>query len=279
MKFLNKMEKTFGRFAIKNLMLYVIVINIIGIFATLIEPNLVNSLYFNPVAFLNGEVWRIFTVAFMPTTEVGLLMGLILYFYYWVGSSIENTIGSFKFNVYYFSGYLLTIIVSLLTSFPVENLGYLNLSIFLAFAALAPNHTVLLFFILPVKMKYLALFDVVLQLYIAVGAIFNKSLAAFPSIRYGLAMTVLVPLINAGIFALLFRSGRGLSKNNKQRRFEKEFRQQMAHNQSKTYEPKHRCTVCGRTEVDDESLEFRFCSKCEGNYEYCSDHLFNHEHK
>ena len=40
----------------------------------------------------------------------------------------------------------------------------------------------------------------------------------------------------------------------------------------------HKCAVCGRTEKDDPNLEFRYCSKCEGNLEYCMDHLYTHKH-
>ncbi|MFZ7133612.1 MAG: hypothetical protein ACOWWR_14790 [Eubacteriales bacterium] len=159
MKWLWKLEKAIDKFAIRNLMMYIAAINLgVYLFDFLISPILGFSLEyylaFHPELFLQGQVWRMITFIFIPPTS-GLLAIFVLYFYYMIGSSLEQEWGTAKFNLYYFFGMMFTLIGSFITGSWATPI-YLNLSLFLAFAQFYPDFQVLLFFILPIKIKYLA---------------------------------------------------------------------------------------------------------------------------
>ena len=142
--------------------------------------------------------------------------------------------------------------------------NYITMSIFLAFAAIYPDMEVLLYFILPIKMKWMALVYVVM--------------AAYYFVRGGIGTRVAIgaSLLN---FIIFFLSSRNMKRFGPRERARKaKFKRQSAPHMKYANGAKHRCAVCGRTELDDPCLEFRFCSKCNGNYEYCQDHLFTHEH-
>lgn len=157
MKWLNKLERKFGRYAIRDLMLYIVVLNGVVFAADLLIPksNLYGKFVLDPIKVLSGEVWRLVTFLFLPPFTSYVWILLTLYFYYMVGSNLENLWGSFRFNLYYLIGILGTIAASFITMSPVTPV-HLNLSLFLAFAFLFPNFEILIFFILPVKIKYLA---------------------------------------------------------------------------------------------------------------------------
>jgi len=144
---------------------------------------------------------------------------------------------------------------------------YINMSILLAFAATFPNVQVLLMFIIPVKMKWMGIVYgvmLVLQLLngtgLPMGDLFYRSAIA-------------VSLLNFVIFYVKSRNKIHMTPKQMKRR--QQFKQEV---KKSTKITRHKCAVCGRTEEDDPNLEFRFCSKCEGNYEYCQNHLFTHEH-
>ena len=146
----------------------------------------------------------------------------------------------------------------------VRGTYYINLSIFLAFAASYPDMELLLYFILPIKIKWMGLVYGVYILYqLATGN---------PASR----IVIISSLLN---FVVFFLSSRNLKPYTPKEQVRKaKFRQQTRPHMTYANGAKHRCAVCGRTELDDSSLEFRFCSKCNGNYEYCQDHLFTHQH-
>ena len=162
MKFLDRLSYKYGRHAIENLMLYIVIgMAIIFISDFLLLPQIGISLSallaFDKAAILSGQIWRIFTFIFIPPDSSLIFIIFALYFYWMIGSGLESAWGSFKFNVYYLVGILGTIAAGLLTGY--ANNYYLNLSLFFAFAALYPDFQVLLFFILPVKIKWLAWLD------------------------------------------------------------------------------------------------------------------------
>lgn len=155
MKFLNKLERKYGRFGIPNLMIY-ITATMLAVFVLdfVLQVDVYGFLAFNRAAVLRGEVWRLITFVFLPTNNSPIWIFISLYFYYFIGSTLENTWGSFRFTAYYLLGIIGTIIGGFLVGGAVND--YLNLSLFFAFAQLYPDHEILLFFVLPVKMKYLA---------------------------------------------------------------------------------------------------------------------------
>lgn len=158
MNWLNKLERKYGRYAISNLMYYIIGITfLIYIVQYVLNFSLTYALAFIPGMIMKGQVWRIITFIFIPPASSPLMIVFIMYFYYMMGSTLENEWGAFKFNIYYLFGMIGTIIAALISGSGTS--VYLNLSLFLAFAYLFPNVEILLFFILPVKVKWLAYLD------------------------------------------------------------------------------------------------------------------------
>lgn len=279
MSFLNKLERKIGRYAIPNLSLWLIMGYGIGYALSLVLPGLASMLQLEPAAILQGQVWRLFTWVLMPPSTNILFAIIMMMFYYQLGQSLERTWGTFRFNVYIFGGILFTIIGAFILfgvfyvifGQPVSGMGsffttyYINMSIFLAFAICYPNMEVMLYFILPIKMKWLA---VVYGVLIAIDLVQTS----WPG-----RVSIIMSLLNFIIFYLSTRNYKRISPKEIRRR--QNFKAQMREPVRGNGVTKHKCAVCGRTELDDPNLEFRFCSKCEGNYEYCQDHLFTHQHK
>lgn len=172
MKLLDRWSYKYGRYAIENLMIY-IVIGMAIVFASdfLLLPqigvSLSSLLAFDRAAIFSGQIWRIVTFIFIPPDSSMLFILFSLYFYWLIGGGLESAWGAFKFNIYYLVGILGTIIAGMLTGYATNY--YLNMSLFFAFAALYPDFQVLLFFILPIRIKWLALLD---ALYFLISFIF-----------------------------------------------------------------------------------------------------------
>ena len=284
MKLLNKLERKYGRYAIHNLMKYVVMLYGIGLVIGTIAPGLYNvglSLNFDMIK--KGQVWRLITFI-IPNVSIYdiLFVALAAYLYYMIGNALERAWGAFRFNVYFFSGVIFNILASwityLLTGVSLSpSLDYVYGTMFFAFAALYPNTQFLLYFLIPVKAKYLAWFDAALYIIMVIQYIMSKN--------YYAIIPVVVSMANFLIFFFTTRNYRRISPKEFERKAR--FRRQMnagrntgntTTQRGHTVITRHKCAVCGRTELDDDRLEFRFCSKCDGNYEYCMDHLFTHEH-
>ena len=279
MNWLDKLEKKLGRYAIPNLTVYLLAGYIIGVGVYKIAPSLLNWLTLEPIYIMRGQIWRIISwVLIPPTGDLFSLLFLVL-LYYSLGTALERTWGTFRYNVYIFSGILFTVIAVFalygifylvygvelpVSSFGLVSTSYINMSIFLAFAAIYPDMEVLLMFILPIKMKWMGLVYAVMALYkFFTGGIVTKVIIG-------------ASLLN---FVIFFFSSRNLKRFGPKEQMRKaKFKQQSRPHMTYANGARHRCAVCGRTELDAPSLEFRFCSKCNGNYEYCQDHLFTHEH-
>lgn len=170
-QYLNKIERKFRKFAISNLMLYIVLGMAVVWIADLIlsanpnnTVNLYQLLYFDRDKILQGEVWRVISFIFMPpSTILIILTPIILYFYWFMGSSLESQWGAFKFNVFYFTGIIGCIAAGFIIGFATNE--YLNLSLFLAFAILFPNAQLLAFYVIPIKAKWLALIDGIIIIY------------------------------------------------------------------------------------------------------------------
>lgn len=279
--FLNKMERKFGRYAIPNLTLYIIGTYILGYVIRLTAWNVLGYLYLDPNAILHGQVWRLVSWVLIPPGSLDLLTILVLWFYYSIGSTLERTWGTFRYNVYIFSGILFTIIGAFVlygisyaiggAAFAESNSGtysaafstyYISLSIILGFAITYPDMQVLLMFLIPIKIKWMGILYVAYIVYDMI------------KLDWASRVVIISSLLNVLIYFL--------STRNLQRVNPKEIHRRQAYRQQ-TRRPagvtKHKCAICGRTELDSPELEFRFCSKCQGNYEYCQEHLFTHEHK
>lgn len=262
MKWLDKLDRKFGKFAIKNLMLYIIIANAIFYFVIVFmnRIDIVQFLYLDPQKVLQGEVWRIFTFILLPPMVRPFFLVFALYFYYLAGNGLEHQWGSFKFNFYYFSGMLGIIIASFITG-GISNATFLNLSLFLAFARLYPDYEILLFFILPIPVKYMAMLN---WLYMGYNFIVAGN-------QYRIIIGFC--LLNYFIFF-----GKDTITNTKNAQRRHKYRAQ-TEEYTKTKDYIHKCEVCGITDKDDPQMEFRYCSKCNGHYEYCMNHLKDHKHK
>ena len=162
--FLYRLEYKLGRFAVPNLMLLIIggmvIVYIADLCLSSMGLSLSSWIWFDRAAVLRGEVWRVFTFIFLPPDSSLLFIALSLYFYFILGRALEQEWGAFRFNLFYLCGFIGSLAAGFLTGFATN--GYLNMSLFLAFAILYPDYEFLIFFILPVKAKYLALIDAIL---------------------------------------------------------------------------------------------------------------------
>ncbi len=291
MRWMDKLERRYGKYAIPNLMYYIIILYAIGFVIQVFSPELYSGyLALDPAAILHGQIWRIVTFIIVPPDGSFIFIFFSLYLYYTIGKMLEYQWGAFKFNLYFFSGMLLHVLACLLI-YLVTGISlsygtmYLNMSLFFAFAALYPDVQFLLFFIIPIKCKWLGYANGIyfaitiimgfLVPYLPNGMGIMMSLAQFGIIAIPAnSVAALVSFLNFIIFYFATRRNQLSPKQVRRRRtYEKKIR---AASERSNH---HRCTICGRTEKDGEDLEFRFCSKCVGNYEYCQDHLFTHEHR
>lgn len=163
-KYLNKLERKFGRFAIPDLMLYVVLgMGLIYVFDLVVSMNPNRTMALSPFLefdrdlILHGQIWRVITFLLVPGFDNPVFTALALYFFWMLGTGLERAWGTFKFNVYFFLGALGCILAGFIVGRATNTYHYM--SIFLAFAILYPNYEILLFFIIPVKMKWLGMID------------------------------------------------------------------------------------------------------------------------
>ena len=282
MNFLNKMERKFGRYAIPELTKYIILCYVIGYVLIVLQNmtgiSIMGYLALSPYHILHGQIWRLVSWVLIPPSGLDIFTIIMLLFYYSLGTALERTWGEFRYNVYIFSGILFTIIGAFLLHFiggptisiygaSIISTYYINLSIFLAFAANYPDMQVMLYFVIPIKIKWMAYLDIA---YLAYNFIRVSGYGA-----WAVRMMIIASLLNFIIFFFTTRNYKSISPREVHRRqqFKRAVHPKMTPNITK-----HKCAVCGRTENDGEDLEFRFCSKCNGNYEYCQEHLFTHTH-
>jgi membrane associated rhomboid family serine protease len=262
LNWLDKLERKFGRFAIPGLMKYIVTLNGLVYLLMYLDRTgvYVRTLTLVPQLVLAGEYWRLITYILIPPSAGPLFILFILYFYYLIGNTLEQEWGSFKFNLFYLCGMFGTTLGAFISGSATTSL-YLNLSLFLAFAQLYPDFEMLLFFILPVKIKYLAWLQWAFIGLTVLTAAFPDKIAALASVTNFLIF-----------FGKDFFSHAKLNNRSYHRR--RQFRSESVPAKAAF----HKCTVCGRTELDDPKLEFRYCAQCDGDHEYCMEHLKNHEH-
>ena len=346
MNFLNRLEKKLGKYAIPHLTRYIIVAYAVGYILAAISSvgnnaGVLEYLTLSPSMILRGQIWRIVSWVLIPPSQLSIFTVFMLFFYYSIGTQLERAWGDFLYNVFVFTGLILTIIGSFVLyaiTRPVDygamfSTYYVSMSLILGFSMTYPDHMVLFYFFIPLKMKWLALIDLAFLAY----TVFQYS-------RVGLFLPAIVmvgcSLANALIFFLLMRKNKRRARTttqwgrnaggspfggfgggrtqqgpygswgNAQRPGGAQQGQRPGGTQQwgqrpggqngnagngwGTYgqgpgntgsaqntgaQPRHRCAICGRTELDNPNLEFRYCTKCHGYYEYCQDHLFTHTHK
>jgi membrane associated rhomboid family serine protease len=283
----DKFSLTHRRFGIPRLMLYIIIGNVAVYLISALDPTRTFAYYiaFDPSAILRGQIWRLVTWVFSPAAAGGLglsslfFTALLLYFYYFIGQTLEREWGTPKFNIYYLFGMLLNILFGFAVYFisgraysVAIDTSYLNLSMFFAFAVLFPEQRVMLFFVIPIKIKWLALVD---------AAFFVLQIIA--SLLRGNVLGAIFPIVAILNFILfcgddLMSLVRPYKVNNSKQaiNFRKAAKQHRREVESHPY--RHKCAVCGKTDADYPNLEFRYCSRCTGYHCFCADHINNHVH-
>jgi len=260
MNMLDSLERKFGRYAIPNLTLYLIAGQSLFYVMYLTGKLERGATYFSAELLLQGEWWRIFTLPFDPPRQSLIFTLIAWYFFYMLGSALEEHWGAFRYNVYLLLGCLITIVASFLVpGYPISN-GFLAGSVFLAFATLFPEFQILLFFVIPVKIKWLALLTWLGYAWQLIAG------------DWATRVMVLSALANFLIFfardiAVNLRYGR------------KQLAKKAAGLAPRRSETVHRCSVCGITEKTHPQMDFRYCPQCNGTYGYCRDHIFSHQHK
>ena len=262
------------RFGISNLMLYVVIGNvIIWLFSMMDTTNLLAaSLQFSPQLILKGQIWRLISFAFVPTSG-GVLALIMFYFYYFIGNTLEQYWGKAKFTLFFFSGILFTVIYAFVIYFITGadiriSASYSYLSMFFSFATLFPETQVLLFFIIPMKIKWLAYIDAAFFLYEIIVTPFPYNLIP--------VVAVLNYLLFCGGWLFQFLGKKRGYNNPKVINYKKAAKQVNRNRNNAPYSRK--CEVCGITDVDDPDMEFRYCSRCIGYHCYCSRHINDHIH-
>ena len=267
-------------FGIANLMKYIAIGNVAIFLMDLVTGGYASAfLRFHPQLILHGQIWRLLTFVFVPVSGFNprdmfsiLWFAMSVLFYYYVGNALERQWGSARFTMFYGLGVVLNIIIGFAFGLPV-NMYYVNMSMFFSFATLYPDMQVLLYGILPLKVKWLAWFDAALFAFDMVRAV---SMGA-----WAFALLPVAALLNYFIFFWddLMYLIRGKRERAAYRRSPQVVNFKKAQKELKKDRGYiHKCAVCGITDADDPDMEFRYCSKCNGYYCYCSKHINNHTH-
>jgi hypothetical protein len=262
MSILDKLERALGRYAIPNITLYFIIGQVFVLLGYMLGRIDLRNFILVPVLVTQGEWWRMFSFLLMPPAFGGTF-GLIFvafawYLFYLMGNSLESTWGTLRYNLFILLGIALTVGAAFITPRSAATNAFLAGSVFLAFAYLNPDFEMALFFILPIKIKWLALFTWVLY--------------AVQFVR-GDTSTRLQIVAAVGNFLIFFGRDIWLSMRYRQRTMARKVERQAQEEQ-----PRHVCYVCGKTDRSHPQLDFRYCSKCAGDQCYCPDHIHTHAH-
>ncbi len=291
---MSKFERKFGKYAIPNLSLILVMCYAAGYILQLVNPAFMSYLALDPYQILHGQVWRLFTWVISPPSSLDVFTLLMLFAYYSFGTNLERTWGTYRYNVYIFGGMLITIVAAFATmgicyllfgevlaggaaetffymGSMMFSTYYINMSIFLAYSVTYPENQVLFMFLIPVKVKWLGLAYLIYLIYVMIQYFILGTVHP----AYWFAVVAIgASLVNFFIFWLRTKRLSHLAPKQIKRRAE--FKHQVKEGVKQSG---HKCSICGRTENDDPNLEFRYCSKCAGSHEYCQDHLFTHVHK
>lgn len=261
MALLDRLERALGRWALPGVSLY-LVIGQVGIYLLAMLGRMdATLLMFVPELVRHGEPWRLVSFLFLPPNTNFVFIVFAWWMFYLMGNALEAYWGAFRYNVFLLVGYGLTVGLAFLQPGAIVSNTFLAGSVFLAFAYLNPEFEIMLFFILPVKIRWLALFAWASYAVLFVMGSWASRLQIVAAV---------------GNFFLFFGRDLWLSAGLVRRR-----RAQAAVQRSRAAEeeePRHRCRICGKTDRTDPQLDFRYCSKCAGSQCYCPDHIFNHEH-
>lgn len=258
MNFLDQIQRRFGRLAIPNLTLLLVISQALCYVLAELRPSFIQSLTLEPYRVLRGEWWRLITFMIMPPHTNLIFVFFALYVFHFMGTSLEEEWGIFRYNVYLLVAAVATILAAFIGRIPLAGNFFIETSVFLAFAYLYPEIEFLMFLIVPVKVKYLAFLT-----WLFYGYIF---LAGSDSER----LLMLASICN---FLLFFGADIRQRWRTDARRAHFEAERRQAAQQTV-----HRCQTCAATEQSAPEIQFRVCSRCSAGQEYCLDHIRDHQH-
>lgn len=268
MRFVDKFLYRHPGFGVSGLARYIAIGSGIAWVIGLINPVLYGYLTFSAAAVLHGQIWRLLSFMFIPASTSWL--GFIsIMFYYWIGTTLEQTWGSGKFTLYVLVNMLITIVYGFVMYALGFSIGltaeYIYLAMFFAFAVYYPDMQVLFMMIIPVKMKYLAYIDAAFFLYSVIANPFPFN--TLPIV----AILGFLLFCGGELFSRLPKraSAQTVNFRRESARIRREQRDALYH---------HKCAVCGRTDTDYPNLQFRYCSRCAGYHCFCEEHINNHVH-
>ncbi len=260
MSWLDHLERRWGRWALPQLTLALLCLQVPVYVISLFQPELLGLLQLVPQQVLRGQWWRLFSFVAVAPQIHPIFAFFYFYLFYLMGTALESHWGAFRYNLYLLLGYVATVAAAFATpTVPTPN-AYLMASVFLAFAYLYPEFELYLFFVVPVQVRYLAWLTWAVYGYEVLFGTWAQRLAVAASV------------VNFFVFfgvSLLRRMRQG----SRTRRWHRQVLSSSAPSAAR-----HQCRICGRTEKTDPQLEFRYCTKCVGTPCYCEDHIFNHEH-
>lgn len=259
MSLLDRFERKFSRFGIPHLTLLLVAAQSSTFILELAQPGLSKTMYLVPALVLEGEIWRLFSFMLTPPSTDWLWGIFALYLLYLFGTALEAHWGTFRYTLYVGIAAVMTLAVSWLTPNAAFGVAFIDISIFLAFAFLFPDYELLIFFVLPVKVKYLAWL--------------SWAFVAF-QVLAGDAHTRLKALASVTNFGLFF--GREIALGVRTRKVEAKPQATKAATSARAL---HQCASCGATEHSQPQENWRVCSSCSGGKEYCSQHIRDHEHE
>jgi len=288
-----QLERKFGKYVIPRLSLCIIVAYVFGYILQFTASAAMGFLFLDPYKILHGQVWRIVTWIFIPPSDFGIFTLINLYFFYFIGSTLEKLWGDFRYNLYIFIG-LISVIIGCFALYFVgtatglmgaRELGqqvfsqyisfyvstyYINVTVIMAFAMTIPEMGIRFMFVIPLKMKHLAYMEMA---FLLLDFVTCKGIVPRAVMIISLLNFIWFYISSKKIGSSAKKYGYSAPKTNK-RKFTV-IKGNKGENSSVT---RHKCAVCMRTEVTNPELTFRFCSKCNGNFEYCEDHLYTHTH-
>ncbi|SER70942.1 hypothetical protein [Lachnobacterium bovis] len=288
MNWFDKISQKIEKIAISNITAYLVGICIIS--SLFFKGSMIGFLNFNITLILKGEVWRIFTWLLMPSGSDFLTL-LFLVFLIPFGRGVENIIGKARMNTFYLCGFVTSVLCGFIQYFITyavtggaqisPNLALYNIltSTLVLMGMFMPDTVVQLYFVIPIKMKYMIVFYIFIS--------FIQMYEYYKIGNIGVLLFQGTPIFYAllNVFIVFF----AIKRKNRPRKTYGAFYGQSDFSQkrkegfsvvknTKEQTPRHKCAVCGKTDIDSPDMVFRYCSRCNGNYEYCMDHLYTHQH-
>ncbi len=258
MSWIDKLDKKMRRYAVPNVTIYLIIGQVMFFLFHLSGRFILERVVLIPEYVIAGEWWRLITFLFIPPLTNPIFAFFAWYLFYLMGGALEGHWGAFRYNLFLLIGYVVTVAVTFLFPYSAATNIYIAGSVFLAFAYLYPDFQLYILFIIPVKIKWLALIT---------------------WIGYGYEMIVgswhtrILVLASISNFLLFFGREIIWSMKTGNRKMVSQAKQSTGKK-----EAFHTCATCGKTDISHPQMEFRYCSDC-GGLGYCMDHISNHEHR